>query len=234
MLKKTLGVACLTLSVGANAASVWDLDADTNERAGGDGVDGKEIWYDVGGGSTNGDFRLSAYNYDDSVIPTDYSKIWAYLDSTDPGMDGGGACQGADGTSLSCDGTPDDNVSRVDNNEMLGLQTTHEFIEVLSFWGDHRGYIPEEVLIDIDGFGTGFGFELYAVTKDLNGEAFVDLGLEATSQLFITTVDNTEWSQLYLSSVTTNGDLPPIPVPAAAWLFGSALLGLVAVKRRKA
>ena len=28
--------------------------------------------------------------------------------------------------------------------------------------------------------------------------------------------------------------LPPVPLPAAAWLFGSALFGLVAVKRKKA
>ncbi len=27
--------------------------------------------------------------------------------------------------------------------------------------------------------------------------------------------------------------LPAVPVPAAAWLFGSALLGLVGIKRKK-
>ncbi len=30
-----------------------------------------------------------------------------------------------------------------------------------------------------------------------------------------------------------SGDVAAIPLPAAAWLFGSALLGLGAVKRRK-
>jgi hypothetical protein len=32
---------------------------------------------------------------------------------------------------------------------------------------------------------------------------------------------------------TVNADLSPVPVPAAAWLFGSALLGLAGVKRKK-
>jgi len=31
----------------------------------------------------------------------------------------------------------------------------------------------------------------------------------------------------------TNGDVSAVPVPAAAWLFGSALAGLVAVRRNK-
>ncbi|PPD35544.1 MAG: hypothetical protein CTY19_00380 [Methylomonas sp.] len=31
-----------------------------------------------------------------------------------------------------------------------------------------------------------------------------------------------------------NGDVAPIPVPAAAWLFGSGLLGLVGMRRNKA
>ncbi len=224
MLKKTLAFACLTLSMGANAATVWDLDADTNERAGGDGADGKEIWY------LGGDFKLSAYNYNSASPYADASKIYAYLDHNPSlGKDGGGACQDND-----CTGVSDDNLSRVSNNEMLALETTKEFIEVLSFWGDHQAYQRKQVLIDIDGFGTDFDFELFAITDFVNGEAFVDLSAAASSQLLITTVDNLEDSQLYLSSVSTSGDLPPVPVPAAAWLFGSALLGLGLVKRRKA
>ena len=30
-----------------------------------------------------------------------------------------------------------------------------------------------------------------------------------------------------------NGEVPPIPVPAAAWLFGSGLIGMIGVARRK-
>ena len=231
MLKRTLTLACLTLSMGANAA-IWDLDADTNERAGGQGTDGKEIWYDVGGGVANGDFRLSAFNYNAGSPYDDAVQIYAYLDNwASRGKDGGGACQDS-----TCSADPDDNLSRVTNNEMLGLElTTGDFIEGLTFWGDHQDYQPDGVLLDIDGVGEVHEFEYYAITFDTVGGAFVDLAGIATTQLFITTVDAAKSSELYLSAVYTAADRPAeVPLPAAAWLFGSALLGLGAVKRRKA
>ena len=33
--------------------------------------------------------------------------------------------------------------------------------------------------------------------------------------------------------IALNGDVSAVPVPAAFWLFGSALIGLVGVKRRR-
>jgi hypothetical protein len=36
-----------------------------------------------------------------------------------------------------------------------------------------------------------------------------------------------------LTSVVCDFDCPPVPVPAAVWLFGSGLLGLIAVARRR-
>ena len=220
MLKKTLAFTCLTLSMGANAA-IYDLDADTNERAGGDG-DGLEIHYGAG------DFILSAYNYASGSPYGDATKIYAYLDDSG-GQDGGGACQ-----TDNCAGIPDDNLSRVNNNEMLGLEITGGgAIEALSLWGDHQDYVPDQVLIDIDGFGIGSEFALFDVSWRVNGEAFIDLGINASSQLFITTIDENKSSELYLSAVYTDGSLPPVPVPAAAWLFGSALLGLIGISRRR-
>ena len=32
---------------------------------------------------------------------------------------------------------------------------------------------------------------------------------------------------------TTNFEVTPVPVPAAVWLFGSGLLGLIGVAKRK-
>jgi hypothetical protein len=31
----------------------------------------------------------------------------------------------------------------------------------------------------------------------------------------------------------SSGSIKPVPVPAAAWLFGSALIGLAGIKRKK-
>ena len=43
---------------------------------------------------------------------------------------------------------------------------------------------------------------------------------------------DTQYSERYDISIVTAG-APPIPVPAAVWLFGSGLLGLVGVARRR-
>jgi hypothetical protein len=46
----------------------------------------------------------------------------------------------------------------------------------------------------------------------------------------------TAWDKTYLMHtwVVRDGDVPAVPVPAAAWLLGSGLLGLIGVARRKA
>jgi hypothetical protein len=41
-------------------------------------------------------------------------------------------------------------------------------------------------------------------------------------------------SDIFWDNISITADVSAVPVPAAAWLFGSALLGLGAVKRRKA
>jgi hypothetical protein len=41
-------------------------------------------------------------------------------------------------------------------------------------------------------------------------------------------------SNIFWDNISITADIAAVPVPAAAWLFGSALLGLGAVKRRKA
>jgi hypothetical protein len=44
----------------------------------------------------------------------------------------------------------------------------------------------------------------------------------------------TDWGSSWSSGVNTAvADVAPVPLPAAAWLFGSALLGLVGVARRR-
>ncbi|NNL57137.1 MAG: hypothetical protein HKO71_05260, partial [Pseudomonadales bacterium] len=40
-------------------------------------------------------------------------------------------------------------------------------------------------------------------------------------------------SDYYLDNISVTADVAVIPVPAAAWLFGSSLLGLVGIAKRK-
>ena len=61
--------------------------------------------------------------------------------------------------------------------------------------------------------------------------------LETNFDFFGFTIESSLLGEVVSTDIVNSevgGVAPPIPVPAAAWLFGSALLGLIAVKRRKA
>jgi hypothetical protein len=45
--------------------------------------------------------------------------------------------------------------------------------------------------------------------------------------------DENCFSNYYIDNVVINADIDPIPVPAAVWLFGSGLLGLIGIARKK-
>ena len=42
-----------------------------------------------------------------------------------------------------------------------------------------------------------------------------------------------EWSGNYLLTYIYEPDIPPVPIPAAFWLFGTALVGFVGMSRRR-
>jgi hypothetical protein len=80
------------------------------------------------------------------------------------------------------------------------------------------------------GSGTDFGFSLsqenYPVTRADNGSVMVSTFCDSESSAGLCAGGS---FKPYLEISTS-----PVPVPAAVWLFGSGLLGLVGVARRKA
>lgn len=84
--------------------------------------------------------------------------------------------------------------------------------------GDMFGMSSGNLLV-ADGYAGGplVGSSTY------NGANFASLGMTEGSYLYTFSNDQTLSLQV-----------GPVPLPAAAWLFGSALFGLLAVKRRKA
>lgn len=116
------------------------------------------------------------------------------------------------------------------------------------------GQYNENFSISIDGFsrwseaGYGIFAGIYNITEhSINDvEFFVDTNLEASmfsslmsDSVAIVTVDFgagvDNFAELSFSEVTLsyNNQVSNVPVPAAVWLFGSGLLGLVGVARRK-
>jgi hypothetical protein len=66
--------------------------------------------------------------------------------------------------------------------------------------------------------------EEYAYNDEIAWTFYTDSGLQTPDYK---SVSNYSWA-------VRDGDVSTVPVPAAAWLFGSALLGLGVIKRRKA
>ncbi len=112
----------------------------------------------------------------------------------------------------------------------------------LGFWGlDLTTFDNEAIVLDVNYSDSSS--QSYNVT--LNGDAmftpeYFGLYSNDTSQS-ITSIslygtDDTGAQRAWLIddlTVITAGSVPSVPVPAAAWLFGSGLVGLVGVARRK-
>ena len=77
---------------------------------------------------------------------------------------------------------------------------------------------------DQSGIGLGTAVSLYGVTGN---------GNNSTVQSYVLG-DNLTLSASGLLSVAAGSVTPPVPLPAAVWLFGSGLLGLLGVGRRRA
>lgn len=67
------------------------------------------------------------------------------------------------------------------------------------------------------------GFSFYAT----------DIDTGATFNAYFDAFDGDDANYMLISGMWTDFSVTPVPVPAAVWLFGSGLLGLVGIARRK-
>ncbi len=96
------------------------------------------------------------------------------------------------------------------------------------------GYFKDGSSESVD-LTTQNGLENWLSLADLESNPFVELNITSTEGIYISGPDKgdetsggfTQSKQWQVSGVN------PIPIPAAAWLFGSALIGLIGVARRK-
>ena len=159
-------------------------------------------------------------NYPDGSPDNDQ---FAYLDSYSGGKPGGlGVCQDID-ANLQCVPSSDDNVTQGESLTLLFDQEV--FIDQIVFRnGDHGTSFAGVFDLDIDSGAAGSGE--YALTNIFN-PADTLKGTEFVFSNFNCKTCNPY--QFYIETL----EVSEVPIPAAVWLFGSGLIGLVGVARRR-
>jgi len=145
------------------------------------------------------------------------SSYFAYLDGGNAGL---GVCKILDAADQ-CSPSSDDNVT-LDELLRLDFDQTITLSEVVFVNGSHGTTFNGTFDLSIDG-GAATSYNLSNIfTLDLTGKTFDFINLNALGD-----IDNRY--QFYISSVEVNA----VPVPAAAWLFASGILGLAGVAGRR-
>lgn len=185
------------------------------------GGDNGEIKFTIDGA---GNFTVSSYRQD-SYLSTAGGTF--FVDALGPNGTSNmfGSIDGSGNVSF----TPDGRVGMAfDFYSSLGTQP----------WNIIPGSTPEA----FDSFSTGTETAVKGKSSvSMTGSALQDAGAGTWTGVLVSAgnVNGTYWSgfdnTLYTEqfNVTITADAPAVPVPAAAWLFGSGLLGLVGVARRR-
>ena len=116
--------------------------------------------------------------------------------------------------------------------------------DVISYSFDVRGSAADggvlflENFCETDSVLCGQSLDVINATTDwqtVTGDFVLGAGVTAYTLQFaaVCGASNTCTTDYYFDNVSVIADVSAVPVPAAVWLFGSGLLGLVGVARRK-
>jgi len=183
-------------------------------------------------GVSGGERGATAFTFNNNGVSvtasgTIYTRpAFAYLDRGDAGL---GVCQYLSSDNQ-CDTPSDDNVTF---GETLRLEFDQAVTinSIIFVNGGHRTDFDGRVGLTIDGVSS---------TESLTNIFGVGLGLTGTVFDFYNPNGNGDYDgsndqQFYINNlIVIPHGIQTVPVPAAAWLMLSGLLGLAAVARRKA
>ena len=116
--------------------------------------------------------------------------------------------------------------------------------DVISYSFDYRGSAADGGVLFLENFCETDNFlcgqDLFQLTATDNWQTFsgsftLGAGVTAYTMQFaaVCGASNTCTADYYFDNVSIIADVNAVPVPAAVWLFGSGLLGLIGVARRK-
>jgi hypothetical protein len=213
LLQSCAGVVLLS-TAGLSMAATWDYDFDGDENERG----GQPL--------TFGDLNVKGY--------TNGQESFAYLDAGY--LSGMGVCDGpidggVTGTNNKCKTSTGPNTGASDDNMQLDEMLEFVFdskkqIEV-GINGPHRSANGQSVLIWTDAGN----WDLLTVVAGK-----ITLGVQHIGLLTLKIFGQGVFGDGKYGSTSTDlyvAGINEVPLPAAAWLFGSALLGLAGLRRRK-
>ena len=221
LLQSCAGIALLS-TASLSMAATWDYDFDDGDL---------EAGYQP---LVDGDLTVNGY-YEYST------RGFAYIDADSNGKAGLGVCDyvsdtGGTGTGNECETTGDANGKNTNADDSLQTGELLEFvfsvakeISVVGINDHNRDVNGDKVLIWSNGNGGGWDLLTVAagkITLGLQHVGLTVLKIFGNGQ-FGQNGDGTSASNLYVAGINE------VPLPAAAWLFGSALLGLAGLRRRK-
>ena len=229
----TSATAAIISPVGPGSAEI-DFIALTEESAANGGL-GESAWSVLSVPTFFG-MQITGHssvddNHDDGSVDTDQ---FAYLDWNAAGL---GVCKDASSVNQAfpgsgtnhCDPGSDDNVTE---NEYLEIMFGQDVVvDEILFNNNHDGglHTGESVWVDDTLFVFALGTNLdkegkggVGIVDGVGGNGFA---LSAGEKLKIAFSDE----QFYVQGMTVSA----VPVPAAFWLFGTALAGFVGISRRR-
>ena len=117
-------------------------------------------------------------------------------------------------------------------------------IQAIAFGADGFAYLGSSATANISVYDptdwslvsqTNLGIGAISAAA-FGADGFAYLGSSATANINV--YDPTDWSlvsqtNLGIGAISAAAFASPVPIPAAVWLFGSGLLGLIGVARRK-
>lgn len=199
----------MSASVSFNFSEIADGDSSY-------GVDGREQGASSLTFTKNG-VSVTTTGFNTNTPSIDY---FAYLDSGNAGL---GVCQQLNGDNDQCKIGSDDNVTY---NESLKLvfNETVTINETVFKNGSHGTRFDGDFQLSIDG-GPAITIALTNIfSTPLTGQEFIFSNPNIGGG---SNVSNTQ--QFYISNL----DVAPVPIPAAVWLFGSGLIGIIRFKNKK-
>ena len=219
----------LALSTASNATTVYDL------RGGGDPA--AEIGSGFGNMLDFGDFTVTAWGATDgssNLLDTAEVERWST---------GLGSCNQQEGTDCSSPAHQVDNFGPDDYILFTFDQlVTFDSIEIDPWgtWDRDVTYwiadisLPPTVLgldpVDLNNGSTAFGAATSVNNSESSAPVTISLGGGVGNVLlFAANTISDQDDRFKIATLTTS----PIPVPPAVWLFGSGLIGLVGIARRK-